>query len=216
MFRERSQAERSRGSLPLPVPTVDPPEMARIAPGNPQYLVNIIRLKREDEYLRDSLFHAIFGTSILFDDMNSAGSYRRHCIENGINCSTLYTRDGGRIGAEGLMDPGDRIPESFSFVFGEQPLQHTKEYTDEVASTEREKEAIDQAIQLSEDISSIVQELENESISDVVTRIRNLQDEMRKLCESLGLRAPEIANDEDGLQDLEHDMEIEEFSSSYR
>lgn len=67
--RERNYRELSE--LQLPLPAFDPS-----IPGNPEYMVNILKLDKDKEYLRDSIFFQMFRSAILFDDMDTAAAYK--------------------------------------------------------------------------------------------------------------------------------------------
>ena len=101
------------------------------APGNPVYLVNLIQLPKKHERLRDSLFYNMYRNNMLFDDVESANAYRKYLLDkkhaltkvaqtrdgqgagSGSNRSgatvppppTIFTRDGFKIAADGLMNP---------------------------------------------------------------------------------------------------------------
>jgi hypothetical protein len=98
--------------------------------------VNLLRLDAEREELRDTIFYSLFSSSILFDSLPDATAYRKHCIERNQPCAVLYTRTGEKLDAHGLLDPRDRPSErSLEYVFGEQPVQHTREFAAEVQQT---------------------------------------------------------------------------------
>ena len=90
----------------------------------------MIQLDPEKEYLRESLFSAVFGTSLLFDDLESAMAFREQRKQTAGRVASLFTRDGNRIGGEGILDPsagrGVR-PKTLSFIFGAQPPNNTEE-----------------------------------------------------------------------------------------
>ena len=73
--RPRNEAERLSKKLPLPPLLGD-------ATGNPRYMVNIIQLRPDNERLRDSIFHAIFGRNVLIDTLNDAVEYTKKCGSN--------------------------------------------------------------------------------------------------------------------------------------
>ena len=54
--RVRNKVEMDRGRLPL-VPIQ--------SEGNPRYLVNLVDLPEESEELRDTVFYAVFGKSLV-------------------------------------------------------------------------------------------------------------------------------------------------------
>src|SRR5690606_33524002 len=59
--RYRNEQEKARQMLPIK-------ELSRV-PGNPQYLVNLIKLAPEKEGLRDTVFWNIFRMALLFDNL---------------------------------------------------------------------------------------------------------------------------------------------------
>lgn len=95
--------------------------------GNPEYLVNLIRLPADQEHLRDNLFFSIFRKSILFDDHNSAAKYREYLISRNEDPPTIFTRDGAKIPSVAVFDPSPagklQNPSQLEFIFGEQPTK---------------------------------------------------------------------------------------------
>ena len=71
----------------------------------------------------------MYRNSLLFDDVASANAYRKVVLaRRGPGHSpgppVIYTRDGHRIGSDGLLNPksgAGRVPETLPFVFGASP-----------------------------------------------------------------------------------------------
>jgi len=99
--RRRNPEEMATGELPLPPFPAD-------TPGNPQYLVNLIRLN--DESLRDTLFWSMFRGAILFDDMRTAMAYKKEQQRLNRPVDGLYTRDGVKIPHGGNTNPRSGLP----------------------------------------------------------------------------------------------------------
>ncbi len=91
--------------------------------GNPRYLVNIIQLPPEKEYLRNKVFRLIFRESILFERFDHAVGYRKKTKDSSAN---LYSLDGLRILSNGLYDPArNKLPKDLKDIFGAlPPSQH--------------------------------------------------------------------------------------------
>jgi len=104
------------GALPLP------PIVAR--EGNPAYMVNLVRLTPALERLRDTVFHNMYRGALLFDDVRTASAYRRHQLARRAPVPTIFTRDGKKIGSEGVLNPRaghGAIPDVLLSVFGAVP-----------------------------------------------------------------------------------------------
>ena len=100
------------------------------APGNPRHLVNMVQLDPEHEHYRDTIFHSVFGVSLVFDDIDHATEYRRKLVAKGHRPPVIFTTTGDRIAANGVLDPrGGRKPNELKFIFGEQNPCNTAEYT---------------------------------------------------------------------------------------
>eukprot|EP01039_Chlorochromonas_danica_P002706 gene2706-2956_t len=196
-LRERSSEEKAQGLLPLPSVQIN----GEPAPGNPQYLVNVLRLDTEREGLRDTIFNAIFGISILFDTLHAASQYRKYCIEKKVACGTLYSRRGDKIDAHGLMDPRDRVPQHMNYVFGEQPVHKTKEYTDELHQTEREKTALEHLITYGEEIKDLSVQQRKTDIEGVRKQIGQLKMELKRISYALHGEIPEDSSGDEMEED---------------
>ncbi len=95
-----------------------PPIKAR---GNPRYLANMVQLNPEDEHLRDSVVNTLFGTTLLFDDLDAATDYRSSLIAKDTKPPIIFTVTGDKIAANGVLDPrGGRKPPRLEYIFGEQ------------------------------------------------------------------------------------------------
>ena len=73
--------------------------------GNPEYLVNLIKLDDHHEHLRATIFWKTFSKSIVFDTLATAQHYRDYLISARKEPPALYTRDGNRVLNDGIMDP---------------------------------------------------------------------------------------------------------------
>lgn len=181
--RERTTEEREAGMLPLPAVTIG----KEAAPGNPQYMVNLLKLDEDNEHLRDSIFFSIFNTSILFDTMAHATQYRKYRIEQKLTCAVLYSRKGERLDSNGLLDPRDRLPERQDYVFGEQPMHSTREYAQELQQTERERDALEAIIEDNEQLALVLRE--RDALMDPKRRQQRMQAvtaELKKISFALG------------------------------
>ena len=128
--RSRSKQEMLQGRLNLPAFWKRGEEAAN---GNPEYLVNLIQLPSDNEYLRDTVFYNMFGTAILFDDLETLMAYRKECITRKRRTSHAYTRSGDFVPRDGFLDPRNKInleaqPSNRDFVFGAMPVAHTADY----------------------------------------------------------------------------------------
>lgn len=108
----------------------------------------MIKLPRDREQLRDTLFFNIYQKSILFDDMKNALVYRQSLIRQEIQPPMLYTLRGERITGNALLDPSAnaKLPSTLEFVYGEEP--HGSTSRSEYNQSEREIELLDDIIVL--------------------------------------------------------------------
>lgn len=86
--------------------------------------VNLLILAPEKEYLRDTLFFAIFRDALLFDTWQQALSYQKYLVvEKRRTPPMLYTRKGEVLSNQALLDPRPlaRCPEQLETVFGYSP-----------------------------------------------------------------------------------------------
>jgi hypothetical protein len=90
-------------------------------PGNPRYLVNLVQLNRDQEYLRDTLLYNNFQRSLLFDDLESAMAYRAYLVRINISPPLIFTMEGERISARAVLNPSPsgKCPADMDFIFGE-------------------------------------------------------------------------------------------------
>jgi chromosome segregation ATPase len=110
---QHKKTDTSKAELPLPQINHE---------GNPRYLVNIIQLDPEHEYLRDTLFFAIFDRTLLFDTAESALSYQKKMIDSKQRPPTIVTMEGDKFSPDGMLNPSAKMPRKLPFVFGELPL----------------------------------------------------------------------------------------------
>jgi hypothetical protein len=85
--------------------------------------VNVISLEPDKEDLRDTLFYSLFGNAILFNTFNDALVYRKYLVTMKVKPPMMFSLSGDKISASAVLDPGPsgRPPDSFEFLFGEQP-----------------------------------------------------------------------------------------------
>ena len=94
----------------------------------------MIQLIPEQEHLRDTLFYAIFGESILMDTVETALAYRRDIMKksNGMQrVPTIYCRTGDVISNVGSLDPSKKLSNRrapLAFVFGQMPCKRRRQY----------------------------------------------------------------------------------------
>ena len=120
--RRRNQTELEDGELPLPA--------LKDVKGAPRYLVNLIKLRPNDEYLRDTVFWSIFRDSLLFDTIEAASEYRSKLIRNNRRPPQCVSVSGDILAADGLMDPKSKLntARALKFEFGEIPGTEMKDY----------------------------------------------------------------------------------------
>merc|ERR1712000_505023 len=93
--------------------------------GNPRDMVNIIALHDCHEGLRDSIFYHVFRGKILMDTDSDAWNYWNSLrTAPTTEMPTIYTLEGSRINANGIVLPGDNAPKRLDYVFGEQIPLH--------------------------------------------------------------------------------------------
>jgi hypothetical protein len=171
--RKRTDAERASGSLPL--------EKIK-ANGNPEFLVNLIRLREENEHLRDTVFWGVFKKSLLFDSMATATAYREKEIKAGRSVSTIVTRTGDIITADGVLDPNAKIPNKsgLRMIFGQLPPAEDRD----VANARKDIESIDKMVVLLRALETLTGELER--VLEREDEIIDMEAEIRKLEGNLG------------------------------
>ena len=64
---------------------------------NPRHAVNMIELPAADEDLRDTLFHSLFGHTIVCKSRDTALKYRAACMRKRISCPRIITEDGHMV-----------------------------------------------------------------------------------------------------------------------
>ena len=167
----------------LPLPSLNE------VPGHPQYLINLIRLQPQLEYLRDTLFYAIYKDSLLFDTLDSALNYKRKCFQQNRQVGNLYTLQGDRILSNGILNPdksakleGARL----RFVYG----QFTLDNTDDIAALENDIRIlsdIEPAVRHRADLSA-----RQQAGADAHTRSKHIKEQMEsikdKLAHTYGVR----------------------------
>lgn len=143
-------------------------------------MVNLIQLDSEVEHLRDTIFWAIFGNSILFDDFESAVEYRKHVVERGNTPRPIYTTTGHRILSKGILDPkGSAMPADLPYIFGEQDPVRSADYgilQKEVSILHDLRVMIEKRIQLKEAIDQV-------NIKDLDKRIAELKKQIHDICD---------------------------------
>ena len=108
--RERTVMERQQRKLNLRLPlgpaksdaggadcnSASDAEMLTIA-ANPRHAVNMIELPPADEDLRDTLFHSLFGHTIVCKSRDTALKYRAACMRKRVSCPRIITEDGHMV-----------------------------------------------------------------------------------------------------------------------
>ena len=108
--RERNATERQQRKLNLRLPlgpaksdaagadcnTASDAEMLTTA-ANPRHAVNMIELPPADEDLRDTLFHSLFGHTIVCKSRDTALKYRAACMRKRVSCPRIITEDGHMV-----------------------------------------------------------------------------------------------------------------------
>ncbi len=128
--RPRSDEEVKTQTLPLKKLN---PSGKRVA-GNPEYLVNLLKLDRKNEKLRDTIFWTICKNNILIDDLETALLHRKESIRLGHSLSTYYTRTGERLGSDGILNPNVKMPQDpdqrLEYIFGGQSPVSSNDFTE--------------------------------------------------------------------------------------
>ncbi|CAM9825307.1 unnamed protein product [Scytosiphon promiscuus] len=95
------------------------------------YLANMIQLPDAQEYLRDTLFNALYGSMVMFDTHNNAHAYQVRCKRAGqYSLPILVEEDGASLERNGYMPPA-RDPDSLNrlkHVYGSMPPNQTPIY----------------------------------------------------------------------------------------
>ena len=170
----RNNAEIEQQALPLPKIS---------GSGNPRYVVNMIQLEKENEYLRDKLFFSIFDRTLLFDDRESALAYQKKMFDLGQRPPTLLTMKGDKFRGDGLFDPSLQVLKEPQVMFGEQPYQKREDYTNfkvEVETTDNLMRLVyrrDEAAQKIEEFDGMQADIDSD-----IARIDELESERAKCC----------------------------------
>ena len=180
--RPRSEEEVKAQTLPLK--KLNPPGK-RVA-GNPEYVINLLKLDRKHEKLRDTIFWTICRDNILIDDLETAMLHRRESIRLGQSLSTYYTRTGERLGSDGILNPNVKMPQNpdqrLEYIFGGQSPVSSHDFTeinDDILIIEELEAAIQrkhETLAEYEDIDSI-----DEAIGALETAIQGINDELSSL-----------------------------------
>lgn len=118
-FRERSAEEKQTPGLPLELPLLHQKASWPDDKPQPEFAVNMVQLKPEQEYLRDYLFHFLFGSKLIMNTLEEAQDYREACVKAKRSCSEIYTREGfvslsgGRLSHNNNQRPKERYPNVF-------------------------------------------------------------------------------------------------------
>merc|ERR1711908_257049 len=99
--RKRNDAEKAKKQLPLP-------NLAG-RPGNPKYLINMVGLKDEHEYLRDTVVWNLFGHTLVCDCNEDCDAYREWCKREGRVAGRLISLKEGQIKAASGHETNDSI-----------------------------------------------------------------------------------------------------------
>jgi len=169
--RPRNAEELAKKALPLEEPHMGfNADRSRVRPsGNPRYMVNLIQLNSEYEHLRDSVFFAVFGRSLLFDDMESASEYRTFLVRKGAYPPPIFSLSGEKFLSQGVLDPkAGKIPKELQFVFGEQDPTRSADYH----TLQLEADMVQDLLQLVAQRATVKEVLESCDINQLDLRIR--------------------------------------------
>lgn len=122
----RNPADMERSDKPqLPIDPIDPS-----LPGNPRYMVNLIELERDKEYLRDSVFWVMFRNTILVDTFDDAQKVKEYLVsrKSRQNVPTIFTLAGDILESSGILNPKKRKDGPCDLEFGEMPGTKESEY----------------------------------------------------------------------------------------
>lgn len=122
--RPRNDSERQRKELPLPPPSFSKGPC-------PEYLVNLIDLPSEMEHYRDTVFYAIYGTSLLFEELDAAMEYRKDLVNQNLPIPDIWTIHGDRLSSKGILNPKEKVDfsgENLRFIYGQMSPQLNEEY----------------------------------------------------------------------------------------
>lgn len=177
--RRRSDEEKAQKKLPLEEIVINVDGSRVIPRGNPRHMVNLIQLDSEMEHLRDTVFWAIYGYSILFNDFESAVDYRKQIVGKGGTSPPIYTMTGHCIQSTGILDPkGSAMPADLPYIFGEQDPVRSADYNilqKEVSILHDLCIMIEKRIQLKEEVDQV-------NIKDLDKRIAELKKQISEIC----------------------------------
>ena len=85
----------------------------------PEFAVNMLQLKPDQEYLRDTLFYHLLGQKLVMNTLVDAQDYRKACVDAKQHCDAIYTREGtvslrgGALSHRNSQQDKDRYPNVF-------------------------------------------------------------------------------------------------------
>jgi hypothetical protein len=132
-FKNRSEEDRKKKKLPArELRATD----GKPIPGKPRALVNLVQLADEHEDLRETVFDSIFGSMVIFDDIESALKYKQRTLKAFPQRSfpTLWAKkEGQKVASDGRIDGRHSIKASdasrLKFVFGSLPSSKNAEFS---------------------------------------------------------------------------------------
>lgn len=163
---------------------LDLPQFPPNTRGNPKYMVNMLQFEKKYEHLRSGLFYHTLYDCILFDDQDSAHSYREYLRSMRMKTPAFFTRDGHKIEARGILDPNprNRKPARPNFVFG----QLSTLLRDELVAVEKDIEvigALKQMLVSRDEIQTKLNALNSNklNIAGMKAVVKDLQEQIQKL-----------------------------------
>lgn len=89
--------------------------------GRPRFMIDVLQFDSCREELRMTLFSHIYQNIILIDTLEHAMDFRREWLRTtNQRAPTIYTLQGDRVPASGLLDPTSKLPSDLQTVFGSQ------------------------------------------------------------------------------------------------
>jgi hypothetical protein len=105
---QRNDHDRATGMLPcIELTSPDNKSDHTTVRGNPRAMVNIIKLSREHEHLRETVFYSIFRDLILFDDKESMLDWKQQALKHNPRriIPTMWAlKEGYQAASDGRLD----------------------------------------------------------------------------------------------------------------
>lgn len=149
-------------------------------------MVDIIKLDECNETLRESVFYSALKNSILIDTMENAIDYKKELIRANKTIPTMYTLNGERLGADGILNPGTggKAPKELNYIFGQQQLTNSIDFKSICYDLEVAHEVIELLKQREQTLNK-QKELLKESNNYIL--LKNNIDAYQKELDSLGI-----------------------------